>query len=114
MKHPGPLLRVFEVRTKPGCAASLLKNFATTSAGVVQGKPGNLGYFFGRCVHGGEDTVTFVSVWESLDAVKAHFGDDWQSSYMPTGYEDLIAECSVRHFDMTSGWHVGDLRAGTS
>lgn len=106
MSGNGPLLRVFEVRTKEGCAETLLKNFATTSAGVVQGKPGNQGYFFGRCVEGGENTVMFVSVWKDLDAVKARFGDDWQVSYMPEGYEDLIEDCFVRHFDMSEGWSV--------
>lgn len=106
MTSPGPLLRIFEVRPKPGCADTLLENFATTSAAVVKGKPGNLGYYFGRRAEASEDGVMFVSVWESLDAVKAHFGDDWQSSYMPPGYEDLIDDCSVRHFDMAGGWHV--------
>lgn len=109
MKSGGPLLRIFEVRTKPGCAPKLLENFATTSADVVQNEPGNRGYFFGQCVEGEEDTVMFVSLWENLDAVKARFGDDWQVSYMPPGYEDLIDECSVRHFDMTGGWNAGGL-----
>ena len=102
----GPLLRIFEVKTKPGCAEALLKNFATTSADVVQGKPGNKGDFFGRCIEGGDDMVLFVSVWEDLAAVKARFGDDWQTSYMPEGYEDLIETCGVRHFDMSAGWNV--------
>jgi hypothetical protein len=106
MSSKGPLLRIFEVRTKAGCAAKLLENFATTSAKVVKGKAGNNGYFFGHCVHGGDNVVMFVSVWDHLDAVKARFGKDWQVSYMPEGYEDLIEECSVRHFDMSSGWHV--------
>ena len=48
MNTDGPVLRIFEVRTKPDCAAVLLKNFATTSAQVVSGKPGNRGFFFGR------------------------------------------------------------------
>ena len=106
MTSKGPLLRVFEVRTKEGCAEMLLQNFATTSAGVVKGHPGNNGYFFGHCVQGGESIVMFVSVWNNLDAVKARFGDDWQVSYMPEGYEDLIEECFVRHFDMSEGWEV--------
>ncbi len=109
MQTNGPFLRVFEVRAKAGCTETLLNNFATTSADVVQGKPGNNGYFFGRCVQGGEDVVLFVSVWKDLDAVKARFGDDWQVSYMPDGYEELIEECSVRHFDMNAGWHVQGL-----
>ncbi len=111
MEHAGRLLRVFEVRAKPDCGSKLLENFATTSANVVRGKSGNQGYYYGRCVQGGDDIVMFVSVWDSLDAVKAHFGADWQDSYMPPGYEELIEKCSVRHFDMTSGWHVQDLAA---
>ena len=105
----GPLLRIFEVRTKDGCAETLLENFSTTSAGVVQGHPGNHGYFFGRCVQGAENTVMFVSVWKDLDAIKTRFGADWQTSYMPEGYEDLIEDCHVRHFDMAEGWNVEGL-----
>lgn len=104
------MLRVFEVRTKAGCAERLLKNFATTSADVVQGKPGNKGYFFGHCVQGGDDVVMFVSVWKDLDAVKARFGADWQVSYMPDGYEDLIDACFIRHFDMSEGWNIQGLK----
>ena len=110
MHEDGPILRIFEVRTKPGCRDRLLENFASTSAAVVRGEPGNRGYFFGRCVQGGEDVVLFVSVWENLAAVKARFGDAWQESFMPPGYEDLIETHSIRHFDMQSGWHVDDLR----
>ena len=106
MASDGPLLRIFEVRTKEGCAEQLLQNFATTSAAVVQGHPGNKGHFFGECVQGSENTVVFVSVWKDLDAVKARFGDDWQVSYMPEGYEDLIEDYHVRHFDMSEGWRV--------
>ena len=102
----GPIMRLFEVRTKPGCADKLLQNFATTSAEVVRDKPGNQGYFFGRGVGGGGDVVVFSSIWNDLDSIKNRFGEDWQSSYLPPGYEDLIDECSVRHFDLSQGWHV--------
>ena len=106
MKGDGPLLRVFEVRTKKGNVETLLANFETTSAGVVDGHPGNRGYFFGRCVQGGDETLMFVSLWNDLDAVKARFGADWEKSYIPEGYEHLIEDCSVRHFDMSGGWQV--------
>lgn len=102
----GPIMRLFEVRTKEGCAEALLRNFATTSADVVQNEPGNEGYFFGRSVSGDGNVVVFASMWKDLDAIKDRFGEDWQQSYLPPGYEDLIEECSVRHFDLSSGWHV--------
>ncbi|MCR9257840.1 MAG: antibiotic biosynthesis monooxygenase [Alphaproteobacteria bacterium] len=106
MNDQGPVLRVFEVRTKPGRAGDLLAKFATTSAEVVRGQPGNQGYFFGRVVESDGDAVLFVSVWESLAAIQARFGADWQSSFIPDGYMDLIEECSVRHIDLGGGWHV--------
>ena len=69
-------------------------------------KPGNEGYFFGQGAAGDDDVVVFASIWNDLQSVKDHFGEEWQSSYLPPGYEDLISKCSVRHFDLRSGWHV--------
>ncbi len=106
MPRSVPILRIFEVRTKPGCSETLLENFRTTSADVVRGMPGNLGYFFGPSVPGQNGNVIFVSVWEYLDAVKKRFGEQWQESFLPEGYEDLIAECSLKHVNVNSGWHV--------
>ena len=102
----GPILRLFQVKTKPGCADELVRNFSTTSAKVVKDEPGNQGYFFGRGVAKDDDYVVFASIWQDLDAVKVRFGQDWQVSFLPPGYEDMIEECSVHHLDMATGWHV--------
>lgn len=102
----GPILRLFQVKTKAGRAEELLANFATTSADVVRYEPGNKGYFFGRGAAADTNFVVFASVWENLEAIKQRFGIDWQTSYLPSGYETLIEECSIRHIDMSAGWHV--------
>lgn len=102
----GPILRVFQVRSKPGRAAELIAKFGDTSAKVVQGHPGNLGYFFGHGVGTDDDYVVFTSVWRDLDAVKVRFGETWQDSFLPPGYEELIEECSVRHVNVGKRWHV--------
>ena len=102
----GPVLRLFEVRAKPGCADDLMRKFATTSADVVRDTRGNEGYYFGRGTGGDEDVVFFASVWTDMDAVGERFGADWQSSFLPPGYDDLIEQHSVRHFDLSGGWHV--------
>lgn len=110
--NAGPILRVFQVKTKPGRAPELIAKFGTTSAEVVQGQRGNLGYFFGRGVGSDEDYVVFTSVWRDLEAVKERFGETWRESFLPPGYEDLIKECSIRHINVGNGWHV-DLAQGT-
>lgn len=102
----GPIIRLFQVQAKPGCAAELIEKFATTSADVVRGEPGNQGFIFGRGVQQDEDYVIFASIWQDLEAVKARFGSEWQKSFLPPGYESLIVECSVRHIDVSSGWHA--------
>ena len=102
----GPIMRLFQVQTRPGCAEALIGKFATTSAEVVRGEPGNQGYFFGPGVAVDADFVVFASIWKDLDAIRQRFGDDWQVSFLPPGYEDLIETCSVRHVDLAAGWHV--------
>ena len=108
----GPILRVFEARAKEGRVEELARKLATTSVGVVLHEPGNEGYFFGRGLAGDREVVLFVSVWKDLDAVKKRFGTEWESSFLPPGYSDLIADCSVRHYDLAGGWHVQNLPAG--
>ena len=107
----GAILRLFEVQVKPGAATDLLEKFASTSADIVQHEPGNLGYFFGPGVAADDGCVVFASIWENMDAVKARFGPDWQRSFLPEGYEDLIETCTVRHIEVGVGWQV---RAGRS
>ncbi len=102
----GPILRLFQVKVRKGAADKLLDLFATTSADVVRGEPGNAGYFFGRSIAVDDDQLLFTSVWKDLDAVKRRFGEDWQQSYLPEGYADLIEQCSVQHVDISNGWFV--------
>jgi len=101
------VLRIFEVTARPGCGAVLVDKFATTSAAVVNGEPGNLGWFFGGGADGDEDRVVFISIWEDLAAVKARFGEAWRESLLPEGYADLIESCSVRHVAV-GGWKILD------
>ena len=104
----GSILRVFEARAKPGCADSLTKKFATTSVDVVRNQPGNQGHFFGKGVSDEDDVFLFVSVWRDLNAIKTRFGEDWESSFLPPGYSELIKECSVKHFALRTDWHSGE------
>ncbi|MEX0369353.1 MAG: antibiotic biosynthesis monooxygenase [Tateyamaria sp.] len=102
------IMRLFHVRAKSGYAAELLEKFSTTSADVVQHEPGNKGYFFGAGVEMDRDIVVFASIWEDMDAIKARFGDNWQVSFLPDGYEGLIEKFWVQHIDVGAGWHVRD------
>ncbi len=101
----GSILRVFEARAKPGCADALVKKFATTSVDVVKGEPGNQGHFFGKSISDEDDVFVFVSVWKDLNSVKNRFGEEWESSFLPPGYSELIEECSIKHFALRMDWN---------
>ena len=105
-RRPDMIMRLFHVHAKKGCAQELLEKFETTSADVVRNEPGNRGYFFGQDITIEDDVLVFASFWADLDAVKQRFGADWQKSFLPEGYEDLIEDCSVTHFNIGSGWFV--------
>ena len=104
----GPVLRLFEVKARNGQAEALLQKFSTTSADVVRNQLGNRGYFFGQGMFNDAGRLVFASLWKDLNAIKQRFGEDWQASFLPEGYEDMIEEHSLRHIDLSGGWFVGD------
>ena len=104
----GPVLRLFEVKVRDGHAEALLQKFSTTSADVVRDEPGNKGYFFGRGMLADGNRLIFASIWTDLEAIQQRFGEDWQTSFLPEGYEDIIAQHAIRHIDLGGNWFVDD------
>ena len=101
MKFNNAILRIFEVRAKPGRAGELRQKLSDTSVAVVDGMPGNLGYFFGGDLAEDSHDLVFISVWQDLASIQARFGDAWQQSFLPEGYENLIDTCSIRHVEFS-------------
>ena len=93
-----PIARIFRATAAPGCRDELLRRFHSSSAALVNGKVGCLGYRVLEPIDASAPGVVFESIWRDLDAVKLAFGDEWQKSYLPDGYAALITACSVQHF----------------
>jgi len=98
-------MRVFEVRAKPGNVDVLKQKLSDTSVSVVNGKPGNLGYFFGENLSSDENDLVFISVWKDLESIKSLFGEEWKESYLPEGYDEIIESCSIKHIEFDG--HLG-------
>ena len=109
MKLKKSILRIFDVRAKVGKAELLKKKLSDTSISVVMGKPGNLGYLFGENKSSDGNDLVFISVWKDLQAVRDHFGKDWEQSYLPEGYEELIETCSIKHIEVDGELFLPDL-----
>ncbi len=97
MELSSAIFRVFEARAKPGKAELLKQKLSATSVSVVKGKPGNIGCFFGENLSSSENDLVFISVWEDLDSIQAQFGADWERSFLPEGYDEIIESCSITH-----------------
>ncbi|MEM7133386.1 MAG: antibiotic biosynthesis monooxygenase [Chloroflexota bacterium] len=93
------ILRIFEVRAKPGQTKILKEKLSDTSVAVVNGKPGNLGYFFGENLSSDGNDLVFISIWKDLESIKSRFGQQWEDSFLPDGYEELIEHCSIKHIE---------------
>ena len=66
---------------------------------MVNGKPGNLGYFFGKNLSSDDHDLVFISIWQNLEAIKSLFGEDWEKAFLPDGYDEIIEHCSIRHIE---------------
>ncbi len=95
------VFRIFDVRAKPGKVGVLKNKLSATSIDVVRGKTGNQGYLFGELLSADGNDLVFISVWQDLESVKARFGEHWQESFLPEGYEALIESCSIRHITVS-------------
>ena len=99
MKLNKSIMRIFEVRAKPGNAEVLKQKLSDTSVSVVADKPGNLGYFFGENLSSDDNDLVFISVWKDLASVKSVFGADWEEAFLPEGYDEIIDRCSIKHIE---------------
>ena len=95
------ILRVFEVRARSGCVELLQEKLAHTSVSVVKGEPGNTGHCFGKLESSDGRDFVFISIWSDLQSIQDRFGDDWNSSFLPQGYEEIIESCSLKHFTVS-------------
>ncbi len=103
MKLNGAIFRVFDVRAKPGKVDRLRQKLSDTSVSVVKGQPGNLGYFFGTNFSSDASDLVFISVWKDIESIQSRFGEQWEESFLPEGYDELIESCSIKHLEVDGG-----------
>ena len=109
-----PIMRVFRARARQGCNRALADKLATSSVQVVQGQPGFLGYLVAGPATESQHEFIFASIWRDADALKARFGHEWRDSLLPSGYAELIEECSVEHYHLTEQSLVSGMKVASS
>ena len=106
MTAPQPLIaRIWHGATKPQDADAYSAYLARTGARECRATPGNRGVYVLRRITQDRAEFTFISLWESLDAIRSFAGEDYEKArYYPEDRKFLIElEPSVEHFDVLAG-----------
>ena len=95
------VIRVFRATARSGMVAELAHLVETVSVPFVDSHPGLVARFAGRGIGASTGDVLMISVWESLDAMKATTGDDWEQAVIPDPREvERIETTSVEHYEV--------------
>lgn len=93
------VVRVFRAKARPGMEDELAQLIETVSIPFVDGHSGLVARYAGRGIGRTNDELLMISVWESVDAMKAMTGDDWEKEVIPDEREaERIETSSVEHY----------------
>jgi heme-degrading monooxygenase HmoA len=98
------IMRTWRGAVRPEDAEEYLQHQGDTGVREYRETAGNLGVLVLRRPRGDLIEVTTVSLWTSMDAVKAFAGDDPERAKFYPGDEELLAEKDLHadHYDVVS------------
>jgi heme-degrading monooxygenase HmoA len=99
------IARIWHGVTSAARAAEYADYLDRTGVRDCRATPGNRGVYVLRRIQNDRAEFTFVSLWESLDAIRRFAGEDYEKArYYPEDRDFLIElEPFVEHFDVVAG-----------
>jgi heme-degrading monooxygenase HmoA len=101
---PRLIARVWRGVTPTAKADAYTGYLERTGARECRATPGNRGVYVLRRTQGDETEFTFISLWESFDAIRQFAGDDYEKAhYYPEDSAYLLdQEPFVLHYDVVT------------
>ena len=98
------IMRTWRGAVRPEDAEEYLQHQDDTGVREYRETPGNLGVLVLRRARGDLIEVTTVSLWTSMDAVKAFAGEDPEQAKFYPGDEELLAvkDSHADHYEVVS------------
>jgi heme-degrading monooxygenase HmoA len=102
--EPRLIARIWHGVTPAAKADAYAAYLGRTGVTDCRATPGNRGVYVLRRAQGKETEFTFISLWESLDAIRAFAGDDHEKArYYPEDGDYLLdQEPFVLHYDVVA------------
>ena len=96
------IMRIFQVTTRPGREAEFAEFFHTTAIPLMRSTKGLIQVFPGAARAETPREFSFVMVWDSLDALKAFVGEDYNSPHIDPAEAELVESRSIKHYDLVA------------
>lgn len=94
------IVRIFQVVTRPGKEEEFSKFFYETAIPLMRGTKGIAQVLPGAPRNETPREFSFVMVWESLEALKAFVGEDYQSPHIDPEEAELVESRSIKHYEL--------------
>lgn len=97
------IMRVFQVTTHPGKEAEFARFFHETAIPLMRATPGLAALYPGAPRESTPREFCMVMVWESLAALKAFVGEDYENPHLHADEAELVAARTIRHYELVEG-----------
>ena len=94
------IMRIFQVTTKPGKEENFSRFFHETAIPLMKSAKDLVRILPGAARAESPREFSFVMVWESLEALKAFVGEDYQSPHIDPAEAELVESRSIKHYDL--------------
>jgi len=93
------VIRVFRAHVQPGRQADFEAMALRLSVPLVQKQKGLLGFYAGRPLGHAKNEFVMVTLWDSVDSVKAFVGPDWEQAVVPEEERPVLVDTFVHHYE---------------
>ena len=94
------ILRVFRARVRPGKQAEFEIKVGQHSMPLVRKQRGLVHFFAGRPMPSSPDEFVMITIWRSLDDLKAFAGSNWNDPIIPAPELPLMEATFVHHYEI--------------
>jgi heme-degrading monooxygenase HmoA len=94
------ITRVFRARVHPGKEADFERFLREVGIPTATAQPGCRAVSAGRNLWSDTPEFFVVTTWDSVDAIRAFAGADWQHAVVAPEEEDLLVGVSTDHFEV--------------
>ncbi len=94
------IMRIFQVVTQPGKEEEFGRFFYETAIPLMKGTKGIVQVLPGAARADSPREFSFVMVWESLDALKAFVGEDYNNPHIDPAEAELVQSRTIKHYDL--------------